>query len=143
MKGTTLSVQSYRETQENLSEQFARTENYLALTGLLILVLGGVGVWNVARAFVEQKRKSVAVLKCLGAGGTRIIFVYLSQILILGLIGSFFGVVLAQGALLFVWSRFAKDLPEKMSYAIGGSTAAQGVILGVLISLLFSALPLL
>jgi predicted lysophospholipase L1 biosynthesis ABC-type transport system permease subunit len=28
---------------------------------------GGVGVWNVARVFVEQKRKSVAVLKCLGA----------------------------------------------------------------------------
>jgi putative ABC transport system permease protein len=63
--------QSYRETQENLGEQFERTENYLSLTGLLILVLGGVGVWNVARVFVEQKRKSVAVLKCLGASGTQ------------------------------------------------------------------------
>ena len=143
LKGTTLQVQSYRETQENLGEQFTRTENYLALTGLLILVLGGVGVWNVARAFVEQKRKTVAVLKCLGAGGTRIITVYLLQILVLGLIGSAFGVVLAQLGLLFVRSRFAADLPENMSYAIGVSTALQGVILGVLISMLFSALPLL
>lgn len=143
LKGTTLQVQSYRETQENLGEQFTRTENYLALTGLLILVLGGVGVWNVARAFVEQKRKTVAVLKCLGAGGTRIITVYLLQILVLGLIGSAFGVVLAQLGLLFVRSRFAADLPENMSYAIGVSTALQGVILGVLISVLFSALPLL
>jgi putative ABC transport system permease protein len=65
LKGTTLTVQSYRETQERLGEQFERTENYLALTGLLILVLGGIGVWNVSRAFVEQKRKAVAVLKCL------------------------------------------------------------------------------
>jgi len=63
LKGTTINIQSYRESQENLGEQFARTENYLSLTGLLILVLGGVGVWNVARAFVEQKRKTVAVLK--------------------------------------------------------------------------------
>jgi putative ABC transport system permease protein len=143
LKGTTIQVQSYRETQENLGEQFTRTENYLALTGLLILVLGGVGVWNVARAFVEQKRKTVAVLKCLGAGGTRIITVYLLQILVLGFVGSLFGVVLSQLALLFVRSRFALDLPENMSYTVGFSTAAQGVLLGVLISVLFSALPLL
>ena len=55
LRGTTITVNSYREQQENMSEQFTRTENYLALTGLLILVLGGIGVWNVARAFIEQK----------------------------------------------------------------------------------------
>jgi putative ABC transport system permease protein len=143
LKGTTVTVQSYRETQENLGEQFARTENYLSLTGLLILVLGGVGVWNVARAFVEQKRKSVAVLKCLGASGGRIITVYLLQILTLGFVGSLFGVGLAQLALLFVRWRFVDALPEKMTYAVNPSTVIQGVTLGVLISLLFSALPLL
>ncbi len=143
LKGTTLRVQSYRETQENLNEQFEKTENYLSLTGLLILVLGGVGVWNVARVFVEQKRKSIAVLKCLGANGTRIITVYLLQILTLGLIGSLFGVFLAQIFLWFANWRFADALPAAMSYAVHFSTAWQGVLLGILISLLFSALPLL
>ncbi|MDQ3711478.1 MAG: FtsX-like permease family protein [Acidobacteriota bacterium] len=143
LKGTTLSVQSYRETQENLNEQFERTENYLSLTGLLILVLGGVGVWNVARVFVEQKRKSIAVLKCLGASGTRIITVYLLQILTLGLIGSLFGVFLAQIFLWYASWQFAAALPAAMSYAVHFSTAWQGVLLGILISLLFSALPLL
>lgn len=143
LKGTTLTVQSYRETQENLNEQFERTENYLSLTGLLILVLGGVGVWNVARVFVEQKRKTIAVLKCLGAGGNQVITVYLLQILTLGLIGSLFGVLLAQFFLWFAQIRFADALPETMSYAVHFSTAWQGVLLGVLISLLFSALPLL
>ncbi|QYO66490.1 ABC transporter permease [Leptolyngbya sp. 7M] len=143
LKGTTLRVQSYRETQERLGEQFARTENYLALTGLLILVLGGVGVWNVSRAFVEQKRKAVAVLKCLGASGNRIIAVYLFQVVTLGLIGSLFGLVLAQLALWLVQSHFAEDLPEKMSYTIASGTALQGIALGVLISTLFSILPLL
>ena len=143
LKGSTIQINSYREQQENLSGQFERTENYLSLTGLLILVLGGVGVWNVARAFVEQKRKTVAVLKCLGASGTRIITVYLLQILTLGFVGSLFGVLLAQGGLLIARSRFVDALPAKMSYAINLPTASQGVILGVLISLLFSALPLL
>jgi putative ABC transport system permease protein len=143
LAGTTVTVASYRESQENLSEQFSRTENYLSLAGLLILVLGGVGVWNVARAFVEQKRKTVAVLKCLGASGTRVIGVYLLQILVLGLIGSVFGVVFAQAALWLTEWRFAADLPEKMTYTVNLSTALQGVLLGVLISFLFSALPLL
>lgn len=143
LRGTTVTVGSYREQQENLNQQFVRTENYLALTGLLILVLGGVGVWNVARAFVEQKRKTVAVLKCLGVSGNRIITVYLLQILTLGLVGSLFGVVLAQGALWLVKWRFADALPDKMTHGVGLSTAGQGIVLGVLISLLFSALPLL
>ncbi len=143
LSGTTVTVSSYREQQENLNQQFVRTENYLALTGLLILVLGGVGVWNVARAFVEQKRKTVAVLKCLGASGNRIITVYLLQILTLGLVGSLFGVTLAQGSLWLVKLRFADALPDKMTYGVGISTAGQGIFLGVLISLLFSALPLL
>ncbi len=143
LKGTILRVRSYRESQENLNEQFAKTENYLSLTGLLILVLGGVGVWNVARVFVEQKQKAVAVLKCLGASGNKIITVYLLQILALGFIGSLFGVFLAQCALWFAENRFSADLPEKLSYIVPLSAALQGVLLGVLISLLFSALPLL
>lgn len=143
LKGTILRVTFYRETQENLGEQFARTENYLSLTGLLILVLGGVGVWNVARVFVDQKRRSVAILKCLGASGTRIITVYLLQILTLGLIGSLFGIFFAQCFLWFTKYRFADALPASLNYQVNYSVAAQGILLGVLISMLFSVLPLL
>lgn len=143
LKDTVVRVQSYRETEENIGEQFERTENYLSLTGLLILVLGGVGVWNVARVFVEQKRKSVAVLKCLGAKGDRIILVYTLQILFLGLVGSASGVVLAQMFLWLAEYRFADALPAAMTYLVGAGVALQGMTLGVLISLLFSALPLL
>ncbi len=142
-KGSTVSVQSYRESQENLNEQFTRTENYLSLTGLLILVLGGVGVWNVARAFVEQKRRTVAVLKCVGASGGRILSVYVMQIAVLGLVGSVFGAALAQGGMWLTQWRFGADLPEGMVYSIHIATAAQGIVLGLAISLLFSALPLL
>ncbi|HSU25784.1 MAG TPA: FtsX-like permease family protein, partial [Pyrinomonadaceae bacterium] len=38
---------------------------------------------------------------------------------------------------------FINDLPERMTYSVHLWTAVQGMILGVLISLLFSALPLL
>ena len=143
LNGTNLTVRSYKESQENIGDQFRRTENYLALTGLLILVLGGIGVWNVARAFVEQKRMTVAILKCLGADGRRIFGIYFLQIFILGALGSLFGTALAQAALWLVRDRFGSELPDAMSYLLSPSAAVQGIILGITISLLFAALPLL
>jgi putative ABC transport system permease protein len=136
-------VRSYKDSQENLGEQFTRAENYLSLTGLVILVLGGIGVSSVTRVFVEQKKKTIAVLKCVGATGRRLTVAYLAQTLALGAAGSLLGVALAKVALVFVRARFSESLPPKLSYALQSSAVAQGLVLGLLISLLFSALPLL
>jgi putative ABC transport system permease protein len=143
LKESLVSVRSYKDSQEGLSEQYTRSENYLSLTGLVILVLGGIGVSNVTRVFIEQKKRTIAVLKCVGASSRMITGVYLAQVLALGLAGSLFGVLLARGALLFVARRFAETLPANMSYALTWGAIAQGLLLGLLISLLFSALPLL
>ncbi|HLL71774.1 MAG TPA: FtsX-like permease family protein [Pyrinomonadaceae bacterium] len=143
LRDSLVSVRSYKDSQEGLNEQYTRSENYLSLTGLVILVLGGIGVSNVTRVFIEQKKRTIAVLKCVGASSRMIAGVYLAQVLALGLAGSLFGVVLAKGALLFVARRFAETLPANMTYALTAGAIAQGLALGLLISLLFSALPLL
>jgi putative ABC transport system permease protein len=143
LKDSLVSVRSYKDSQEGLNEQYTRSENYLSLTGLVILVLGGIGVSNVTRVFIEQKKRTIAVLKCVGASSRMIAGVYLAQVLTLGLAGSLFGVVLAKAALLFVARRFSETLPANMSYELTAGAIAQGLALGLLISLLFSALPLL
>jgi putative ABC transport system permease protein len=136
-------VRSYKDSEENLGEQFTRAENYLSLTGLVILVLGGIGVSSVTRVFIEQKKKSIAVLKCVGATGRRLTTAYLAQVVALGTAGSVLGVLLAKAALIFVHARFADSLPPNLSYGLQGGAVGQGLALGLLISLLFSALPLL
>lgn len=138
-----VNVRSYRDSEESLGEQFARAENYLSLTGLVILVLGGIGVSSVTRVFVEQKKKTIAVLKCVGATGRRLTIAYLAQVVALGAAGSVLGVLLAKSALLFVRARFAESLPPNLSYDLQPGAVAQGLGLGLLISALFSALPLL
>ena len=138
-----VNVRSYRDSEESLGEQFSRAENYLSLTGLVVLVLGGIGVSSVTRVFVEQKKKTIAVLKCVGATGRRLTAAYLAQVLALGALGSLLGVALAKTALLFVRVRFAESLPPNLSYDLQPGAVAQGLGLGLLISLLFSALPLL
>jgi putative ABC transport system permease protein len=143
LQNSMVNVRSYKDSQENLSERLSRAEDYLSLTGLVILVLGGIGISNVTRVFIEQKRKSIAVLKCLGATGSKVIAINLVQVLALGFVGSLLGIGIARVALHFISVYLADRLPLNVSYGLQFLAAAQGVGVGVLISLLFSALPLL
>ena len=56
----------YWQNQDRIGENLSRAENYLSLVGLVILILGGIGVSSVTRVFVEQKIRSIAILKCVG-----------------------------------------------------------------------------
>lgn len=143
LKNNLVNVRSYKESQENLSEQFSRAEDYSSLTGLVILVLGGIGISNVTRVFIEQKKKTIAVLKCIGATGSRITVAYLAQVLTMGLVGSLLGLLFGKGVLLLIQYVFADKLPAYMTYGLRAGAAAQGLGVGILISILFSALPLL
>jgi putative ABC transport system permease protein len=138
-----VNVRSYKDSEENLNEQFSRAENYLSLTGLVILVLGGIGISSVTRVFVDQKKKSIAILKCVGGTGARITMVYLAQVVVLGLAGSSLGLVLARLALYAVQHYYSSVLPAGTDYSLHPSAVAQGLGVGLLISILFSALPLL
>lgn len=143
LKNNLVNVRSYKESQENLSEQFSRAEDYSSLTGLVILVLGGIGISNVTRVFIEQKKKTIAVLKCIGATGRRITVAYLAQVFTMSVVGSVLGLVFGKAVLLLIRQIFADKLPAYMTYGLRTGAALQGLAVGILISVLFSALPLL
>jgi putative ABC transport system permease protein len=143
LKHDFVNVRSYKDSQENLNEQFSRAEDYSSLTGLVILVLGGIGISNVTRVFIEQKKKTIAVLKCVGGTGRRITASYLAQVVAMGLLGSLLGVAFSVGLLLLIKNTFADKLPSYMTYGLRAGAVAQGVIAGALISFLFSVVPLL
>jgi putative ABC transport system permease protein len=138
-------VRSYKAMEDDIGEDFARAENYLSLVGLVIVILGGIGVSSVTRVFVQQKIRSIAILKCVGARSRELLAVYLLQILALGLAGSLLGVVLAGAALralpLALEGRIAAGVA--IDYALTAPAVAQGMGIGLLVSLLFSVVPLL
>ena len=140
-----MNVRSYRGTDDEVGRDFERAENYLSMVGLVIVILGGIAVSSVTRVFVHQKIRSIAVLKCVGARSRQIIAVYLLQVMTLGLAGSLLGVALASAAIAaapFVLDRSTPLLAE-VEYGVTVNAAAQGVGIGVLVSLLFSVVPLL
>src|SRR3546814_14063918 len=65
---------------------------------LTALLVGGVGVGNAVRSYLEGKTATIATLKCLGAPGRLIFQVYMAQILALALVGIVVGLVLGAAA---------------------------------------------
>ena len=136
-------VRSYRDREEQIGEDFERAENYLSLVGLVIVVLGGIAVSSVTRVFVRQKIKSIAVMKCVGGTSRQILAVYLLQSLALGIIGSLIGVALAWIAIAVIPGGMNQIGTLTVAYGLSWSAAAQGIGVGVLVSLLFAMVPLL
>ena len=137
-------VRWYRRTEDQMGENLTRAENYLSLVGLVVLILGGIGVSSVTRVFVQQKMKSIAILKCLGSTSGQMLAIYMAQVMLLGLAGSVLGVAMAYGVVAAV-PVFVGDLTQLLQVEFGLTPAAvgQGLAIGLLVSLLFSLVPLL
>ncbi len=120
-------MRSYKATEDDIGEDFTRAENYLSLVGLVIVILGGIGVSSVTRVFVQQKMKSIAVLKCVGARSSQLLAVYVAQVAVLGLAGSLLGVILAALAMRAIPSLLAGATPGvEISYALTLAGRAAG-----------------
>ena len=135
-------VRSWRGVEDRLGRNLTLAENYLSLVGFAIVVLGGIGVWSVTRVFVHQRRKSVAILKCLGATSSLVLSTYLVQMACLAMGGSLIGIALAGVALRAIPARVLTPLNLTAAH-MTWSAAAQGIAVGVLVSLMFALLPLL
>jgi putative ABC transport system permease protein len=143
LTGQFVRVRSYRSTEDRIGENLARAENYLSLVGLVIVILGGISVSSVMRVFVQQKIKTIAIAKCVGATTRQILAIYLLQALTLGLLGSLLGVAVAALAIRMIPPDLAQYAGIQISLGLTTSAIVQGVGIGVLVALLFALVPLL
>lgn len=135
-------VRDLRDPAPGLSRFVNRVALFMTLVGLTALLVGGIGVSNAVRAYLNTRTVSIAVLKCLGAP-TRLVFqVYLTQILFLtagaialGLIGGAFVPFAVATALRSV-------LPLAFSPEIYPFNLLVAGLYGLLVSLVFSLAPL-
>ncbi len=75
-----------------------RTSLFMTLVGLTSLLVGGIGVANGVRAWLEARARTIAVLRCLGAAPRLVFACCALQVAVLSLIG--IGIGLLVGALL-------------------------------------------
>jgi putative ABC transport system permease protein len=91
-------IRTRTNASPRLERNVDRFTQFLTIVGLTALLVGGVGVGNAVKSHLDRRRETIATMKALGAGGGRIFAIYLTQVMLLALIGGAIGMVL--GAIL-------------------------------------------
>jgi putative ABC transport system permease protein len=125
-----------------IETEVERFTQFLTIVGLTALLVGGVGVGNAVKSHLDRRRDTIATMKALGASGARVFAVYLTQVLLLALVGGVIGVLL--GALLpyLVHWTFGALIPLPIRPSVHPGELALALLYGLLTALAFALWPL-
>jgi putative ABC transport system permease protein len=136
-------IADFRESHPIVTQALNRATTFLSLVSLITLSIGAIGVGTAMRAHIQQRMDSIAIMKCLGARSSHVMRIYLLQTIALGLAGGLLGVafgLLVQRAFPSFLARYFELEPTAHWDFV---TAAQGIGIAVLASLLFTLPPLI
>lgn len=137
-----LDYNTVQEQKEDTGQSFRDLTRFLALVGFVALLLGCIGVASAVHIYVREKLNSIAILRCLGVKATDAFLIYLIQIAGIGFIGSILGTALGAAIQQFLPLVIKDLLPFELTTDISWPALAQGLAIGVLISILFALPPL-
>lgn len=136
------SYETVQGRKEGLGEGFLSIYRFFSLLAFVALVLGCMGVASSVHIYAREKRDEVAILRCVGSSGWQAFNIYFIQIFVLGLIGSVAGSVLGITIQQLIPVLFRDYLPVEVSFSVSWYSLLLGIILGAMVSILFSILPL-
>jgi putative ABC transport system permease protein len=136
-------IADYRESHPIITRGLDRATTFLSLVSLITLIVGAIGVATAMHAHIQQRLDSIAIMKCLGARSTQLMRIYVIQTVALGTAGGVLGVALGT-AIQRVFPQFiARYFQLEPSVRWDLITAAQGIGIAILATLLFTLPPLL
>ena len=131
------------EAERDLTSSIAQLRDFLGIVGLVALLLGGIGVASGIHAFVAKKIDTVAVLRCLGATSQQAVAIYVTQAVVMGILGAAAGAVLGIGVQ-FLVPRVMKDfIPVDIGVQLEPVALILGMVVGLWVALIFALRPLI
>jgi putative ABC transport system permease protein len=135
-------IRNRSNASPQLERNVERFTQFLTIVGLTALLVGGVGVGNAVKSHLDRRREIIATLKALGASGRRVFSIYLTQVLLLALIGGAIGMVLGAALpFLISWS-FGAIIPLPIDPAVHPSDLLLSLVYGLMTALAFALWPL-
>jgi putative ABC transport system permease protein len=128
--------------KEDLGEDFQAVYRFFSLLAFIALILGCIGVASSVHIYAREKREEVAVLRCIGSSGWQAFNIYFIQVSILGLLGSLAGAAVGVGIQQLVPIIFKDFVPVELHFGVSWRAVIEGLLLGGVVSLLFTILPL-
>jgi putative ABC transport system permease protein len=131
-----------RNAAPGLNRMLERVTMYLTLVGLTALLIGGVGVANAIKSYLDSRLATIATLKCLGASHRLVFAVYLTQVLALAAVGTAAGLVVGAAAPFALAKALSGALPFDVRAGLYAGPLALAGGFGIATALAFSLWPL-
>ena len=151
--GGQVSVTSSTAVLETISSIFSIVELFLAGIAAISLLVAGVGIMNIMIVSLMERTREIGILKALGMKSRTVLAIFLSEAVIVGLMGAIFGIgfgwVLANvAARIFTGGGFAAAGEQG---AVGGEFAITPIVtptvmlgalgFGIAVSVIFALYP--
>jgi len=135
-------VRDLYNAEPGVSRFVDRVTLFMTLVGLTALLVGGVGIANAVRAYLDGKRATIATFKCVGAPGRVVFATYLVQVLILAGLGIVLGLALGAALPLAAGPVLASYFTFELAVGVYPWPLAVAALFGVLTTLAFALWPL-
>ncbi|MGI9088702.1 MAG: ABC transporter permease [Chthoniobacterales bacterium] len=142
IQGFGLEYDTVAKRKKDLGEALDNLYRFLNLVGFIALLLGAVGVASAIQAHLQQKHKTGAILRCLGASARGTVMIYLIQAAAMGLIGAASGAALGVAMQRIFPAILKSFIPLPISSSLAWEPILRGMLIGFGTCVLF-ALPAL
>ncbi len=119
-----------------------RFSMFLSLVGMVALIVGGVGVGNAVKNYMDTKTETIATFKCLGASGSMIFKIYLTQIMLIAVVGILLGVTIGIFVPFGLNALLPDRLPVDALYGIYPAPLILAAAYGIVTAATFAIWPL-
>ena len=135
-------IRAAGEAAPGVNRFLDRAAFFLTLASLTALLVGGIGVATGVRAWLDQRARTIATLRCLGAPAGTIFATYLIQVMALAIAGITLGLAIGFG-LTWVGASFLGDaLPIPPRPGLYLAPLGMAALYGLLTALAFALWPL-
>ena len=135
-------LRDYRNASAGLRTFIERMALFMTLVGLTALLVGGVGIANAVKSYLDGRTETIATLKCLGAPSALIFWTYLWQVLILAVGGIAVGLLIGLALPPALLSVLGDQLPVVARFGFYPAPLVQAAAFGVVTAIAFALWPL-
>lgn len=135
-------IRDPRDAAPTVTRFLDRTSLFLTLVGLTSLLVGGIGVANGVRAWLDARATTIATLRCLGASSRLVFSVCLIQVMVLAGAGILVGLIIGTMLPLLAASLLRDILPVPPVAGIYPVPLSLAAAFGLLTTLCFALWPL-
>jgi putative ABC transport system permease protein len=131
----------YREDDFSVVEQtqildtvqsiFSMLNSVLIAIGAISLIVGGVGIMNIMYVSVTERIKEIGVRRAIGATKRDILFQFLTEAVVLSLVGGLLGLLLSTLVVLIIQQFFPAQIDATSVGVSLGVSSLVGIVFGV------------